>query len=218
VSLAFHRGFTNATGSEFQPLMDVFSGIFRLPRDLPVVFAETGQVNAWYDPSKHQIVMTYDLVEFFAKDAARNCQSKEQAAQRVWGSIIFTLMHELAHALIGEMDIPVVGREEDAADEFATLLLLEAGETGHQALFGTADWFEAMSRSQKDLNFWDEHSLDQQRLFNILLLMYGHDPKKYGPYVTQYVPQQRLSRALRDYKIKDHRWEKLLEPYVRSKL
>ena len=216
VGVAMHEALANDPQRGVQTLMDVISNEFALPRNFAVIFAETGDINAWYDPNRHQVVMAYDFIEFIIRDAVQNKATQEEAVEYATGAILFTLMHELGHALIGEMDLPVVGREEDAADEFATMILLEAGPFGHNILGSAADWFGMMSRNKSQLAFWDEHSLDQQRLFNILLLMYGHSPDTYGPLVGQVVPQGRMAKALHEYKLKDHRWDKLLRPYLRK--
>ncbi|MBN9414298.1 MAG: hypothetical protein J0I12_02620 [Candidatus Eremiobacteraeota bacterium] len=216
ISRAVHQAFVSDKSNGIQALMDVISQSFKLPRNMDVVFAETGKVNAWYDPEHHAVIMAYDFVEFMIKDAVANKGNEKEAIEYATGAILFTLMHEMGHALIGEMDVPVVGREEDAADEFATMILLDCGPQGHQILGSAADWFYAMGRNQKELAFWDEHSLDQQRLYNILLLMYGHSPNTYGSIVSTIVPKNRMAKALYEYKIKEHRWDKLLTPYVRG--
>jgi len=217
VGVAMHNAFVNDPEHMLQTLFDVISQEFKLPRNMDIIFAETGEVNCWYDPSKHHVVMTYDFMEYILQDAVKNKNTEAEAVQFATGAILFTLMHEVGHALIGEMDVPVVGREEDAADEFATMLLLDAGPPGHQMLSSAADWFHVMSQGRSgNLAFWDEHSLDQQRVFNILLLMYGHSPETYGPFVSTIVPKQRLAKALHEYKVKEHRWNKLLTPYVRG--
>ena len=216
ISKAVHEAFVADKTNGIQVLMNVISGLYKLPRNMDVVFAETGTVNAWYDPQNHAVIMAYDFVEFMIKDAVANKPTEQEAIQYATGAILFTLMHEMGHALIGEMDVPVVGREEDAADEFATMILLDCGDQGHEILGSAADWFGTMSRHQKELAFWDEHSLDQQRLFNILLLMYGHSPEKYGSIVSTAIPKNRMAKALYEYKIKEHRWDKLLTPYTRG--
>jgi hypothetical protein len=217
IGKAMHEAFSHDPNRGIQTLMDVITAEFKLPRNLEVIFAETGEVNAWYDPSKHHVIMTYDFMEYIIRDAVQHKSSEAEAIQYATGAILFTLMHEMAHALIGEMDVPVVGREEDAADEFATMILLDAGPQGHEILGAAAEWFGVMASGQKEMAFWDEHSLDQQRLYNILLLMYGHSPDTYGAIVSQVVPRNRLAKALHEYKIKDHRWTKLLTPYQRGK-
>jgi hypothetical protein len=42
------------------------------------------------------------------------------------------LLHELGHVIIDEMKLPVLGREEDAADTFAALTMLEIGTSFSQ--------------------------------------------------------------------------------------
>ena len=42
------------------------------------------------------------------------------------GNFEFVLLHELAHAVIGELKVPVLGPEEDAADYLAATALLNA--------------------------------------------------------------------------------------------
>jgi hypothetical protein len=45
----------------------------------------------------------------------------------VTGNMLFVGFHELGHAVIQELGLPVLGRQEDAADSFATLALLKLG-------------------------------------------------------------------------------------------
>src|SRR5688500_8264287 len=40
------------------------------------------------------------------------------------GNMLFVLLHEAAHGLISDLGLPVLGREEDAADQFATVTML----------------------------------------------------------------------------------------------
>ena len=45
----------------------------------------------------------------------------------VSGNMLFVLLHELGHAVITQMGLPVLGRMEDAADTFAVFMLLQMG-------------------------------------------------------------------------------------------
>ena len=57
--------------SELKPFYEKLYGYgdnFKLPRTLTFVFAETGVANCWYEPSKHRVVMTYDMMNFFYKE------------------------------------------------------------------------------------------------------------------------------------------------------
>src|SRR5262245_37525065 len=53
---------------------------------------------------------------------------REKYVEFVVGNPLFVLGHEAGHAVIREMGLPVVGREEDAADFFATLMALTCDE------------------------------------------------------------------------------------------
>ena len=54
-------------------------------------------------------------------------QAKRQLVEFVTGNTLFVVAHELGHGLINEMHIPVVGREEDAANSFAIVTALNMG-------------------------------------------------------------------------------------------
>jgi hypothetical protein len=54
------------------------------------------------------------------------------AASFVEGNLYFLGYHELGHALVSELDLPVVGREEDAVDRLAIWMMTpEEGEGTH---------------------------------------------------------------------------------------
>ena len=48
-------------------------------------------------------------------------------AEFVSGNLLFVLLHEMAHASITQMGLPVLGKMEDAADTFAALRLIRVG-------------------------------------------------------------------------------------------
>jgi hypothetical protein len=51
-------------------------------------------------------------------------QAKKDLVEFVIGNTLFVMAHELGHALMYEMSMPVLGREEDAADSFAVVTAL----------------------------------------------------------------------------------------------
>ena len=51
------------------------------------------------------------------------------------GNMLFALLHELGHTHIQEMGLPVLGREEDAADAYAVMALFKVGtDVSHNVL------------------------------------------------------------------------------------
>ncbi len=75
-------------------------------------------------------------------------EDRESAVAFVFGNMLFVLLHELAHAAVADLEIPVLGREEDAADEFAILRMLWVGSAfTHRVLAdATKGWFFRAAR------------------------------------------------------------------------
>jgi len=137
------------------------------------------------------------------------------------GNMEFILFHEMAHALIGELGLPVLGREEDAADSLATILMIpdEPDEAMDAAVAAAAEgWFQSYEASGGDtaeLAFWDEHGLDPQRAFAIVCLMYGSDPERYQQFADEMgLPPERQETCPNDYALAVLSWNALLEPYA----
>ena len=69
--------------------------------------------------------------------------------------------------------------EEDAVDQLSTLVLIEATENGEQMALDGALTFKLYADADKSEKiYWDEHSLDEQRYFDTICLVYGHDEEK----------------------------------------
>lgn len=148
--------------------------------------------------------------------------------------VMFVFLHELGHALIDLLDLPVVGREEDAADEFATLMLLEAAQELRQAgeqqqaetvvdavVNAALSWRlmwkgmePRLAAGRHDLPWWDEHSLHIQRFYNIVCMIYGSDPERFARLAEHAgLPEKRRAQCPHDYAQHRRAWEKLGAPY-----
>jgi hypothetical protein len=102
-------------------------------------------------------------------------KKREELAEFVSGNLLFTLLHEMAHAAINQFDLPVLGKEEDAADSFAATRLIRIGsEFSDQVVASAAkSWFLMDRRDRKEgetVPYYDEHGLDQQRAYQIDML------------------------------------------------
>lgn len=212
------EGFLKRTGF-FNVMADGLNEIFILPRDLHIVVLEGDTATAFYSPDDHAVVICYELMAHLAQNFAGHTDTEEQLLAMTVGATLFVFLHELGHALIQELDLPTTGREEDAADEFATLLLIEAGDAGHGAALSAAAWFalESDRKQGGPRQFWDEHSLDEQRFYDILCRLHACNPGKFGQFVCD-VPAVRLEKARRDMERKRRSWNRLLEPHIRKQL
>ena len=139
------------------------------------------------------------------------------------GNMIFFFYHELGHALVAEFGIPVLGKEEDAVDQLATLLMLEsyqadpsAAEYLSAATKGwLVSWEQLNTGKVEDLPMWDEHSLDIQRFYGMVCLMYGADPKAFGDLAKEAgLPDERAANCADEYQAALANWGAVLEPYL----
>ena len=194
---------------------------FILPVDITLTFTECGVVNAFYDPERHQISMCYELLEHFYEIFKPDAKSDAELDDAVLGAVFFVFYHEMGHALIHVLDLPVTGKEEDAVDQLSTLILADGTDEGEKAVLDGARWF-ILEEDQNDtdidqLAFWDEHSLGKQRFYNVLCWLYGHDEKKYDFLVKKEVlPEERAVRCPGEFAQIDKSWNKLLGPHMKK--
>lgn len=108
----------------------------------------------------------------------------------VLGNFQFTLLHELAHVAIGDLEVPIIGPEESAADYLATLVLIQpprpsAFDAAQRRSFAVtaADAFLVIWQLAESHGvsppFWDVHGLSIQRFYTIACLLYGSDPEQF---------------------------------------
>lgn len=183
--------------------------------DIAIRFQDCGEANAFYqtEPQNRQIVMCYELIVKMTEDFEKLNKSGLEAAlsDAIYASI-FVFYHELGHALIDVLQLPVVGKEEDAVDQFSAIILLnsEAEELAQKTILNAAAWFGI----KPEIPAWDEHAPNDVRFYYLVCLVYGSDTKKYEPLTdTKILPQARASRCPREYEKIAASWSKLLLPH-----
>lgn len=200
--------------------VDTVNGLANLPRDMVVFFRDCGQPNAFYEPKTGNIHFCFELVQLFDELYSKQAKSPEQAKELIRGAVFFVFFHEFGHALSHELALPITGKEEDAVDQFATLLLLEQGERGEQAVLSGATFFLALgSVPQKQLAFWDEHSLESQRFYNIACWLFGASPFNQVNLVAKgLLPASRAARCGDEYQQLRRSWKTIADPKLRRPL
>ena len=130
--------------------------------------------------------------EFF--DFAKRIAPKEATPEgytrddTITGMFLQVTLHELGHGMFDIYNIPVLGREEDAADQMAGFILSQFGpEVARRTLPGAAYVWQQFNESRGgEWPHWlysDEHGHDLQRSYNYLCMAYGSDPTTFAYYV-----------------------------------
>ena len=89
----------------------------------------------------------------------------------VTSNLISVFYHELGHAVIETMQVPIFCQEEDAADVFSILLIDEIfePESANIIAYDAAFGFHAEAQENAPV-FWDVHGPDEQRYYNLVCI------------------------------------------------
>jgi Putative metallopeptidase len=192
-----------------------FLSPLRLPVALRVRTQECGVSNAFYEPSEWTIKYCYeylDEVEAIAPKTATAGFSREEV---IVGEFLMTLLHETGHAMNDIFKLPVLGREEDAADDMAAFVSLQFGpQVARTAIKGDVFyWFTAAQRGPSPR--WDEHSTSAQRLANMLCIGYGGAPDTFKDMIEKnWLPKDRIPTCARQYQRLRLAFRKTMLPHI----
>jgi len=152
-----------------------------------------------------------------------SAQKRQERVEFVVGNLLFVLAHELGHAVISELDLPVLGREEDTADVYAILKALRVvgSEFSVRILVrATNAWFMSARRDRREgeaPTYYQRHGLDEQRAYQIICLMVGSDPVKFKDLADEHkLPEDRRRSCGWDYDTAARSWERVLAPHMRA--
>lgn len=148
--------------------------------------------------------------------------SEEEVTAIVLSNAENTLWHEAAHMLVTELELPVVGQEEDAADSFATLMMMEdqTGEWVERLLDVAELWLVSHERDEAEglePAYYGEHDLDAQRGLRVICFLAGASPERANALLDAWgVPEERAESCEFDYVLALDSWEALLDPHLRD--
>ncbi|GGU26329.1 DUF4344 domain-containing metallopeptidase [Streptomyces violascens] len=153
---------------------EALNTLVALDRQIVLVSRSCDGEGSAYDAQTRHIELCYDgTVEdrVLFQNAGHHPADDEAAAVAAE-----TVYHEAGHALIDLLDVSLTSRqEEDAADQFAALMLLRTGLAGERQLRTAAEAYElsAAANITTETSGRDEHSPDLTRAANHLCYLYG---------------------------------------------
>src|SRR6266567_4972795 len=170
--------------SRLSDVMAAMSKRFILPKDVTIVVTP-GPNGPFYSQAKSIIVFNDDFAALVLNAFSSEYPKITQYRLGVLFASVeyFVLFHEIGHAFVAMYDLPILGKEEDAVDAISTVFMTKFVPNGGQIALAAADLFGYLGshrRKYGNVDFANEHSLDQQRMYDIACLVYGSDEKKWA--------------------------------------
>jgi hypothetical protein len=196
-------------------MANLVSGSLMMKSDIGVGFESCGQVNAFFNPQRRVIVICTEFIDMMAKTAFNDKEFMMKLPREQFGKVIDGLIwgiffHELAHAIIHTNNVPVTGREEDVADQFAVWYAVNFVDLSQTPIVMPTIWFWSRLAKERDIpsmteqerrSFMsNEHSLDEQRIYNMACWVLGTGSEG-GAKTAQFagLPNERAQRCPGEY-------------------
>lgn len=155
-------------------------------------------------------VWSQSKAEAEAAGEAPDLSDAEWFVRDVMVSIFY---HELGHALIDVMQLPVLGLEEDAADVLSVVMidrLWDAESAEAKVAAAATFWGTSAAQSAEagyDTAFWGVHSPDERRYFTYLCLFYGGAPQEREAMAVEFgLPEDRAASCPDEFDLAASSW------------
>ncbi len=200
---------------------------FRLPRDVKIrTVGCDGEANAWYQPidGVPTVSVCYEyLDQLWNRLPMMVTNNGPTVTDALVGQMFFAFAHEFGHLVFDVYEIPIFGHEEDAADNFATFLMLQFREDAPRLVMGAAWSYHAFIKDLREnpkatlplAAFSSNHGQPEERFFNLECMAYGSDAKRYADLVEQgLLPQSRAKDCKYEYDVMKFAFDKEILPHI----
>jgi hypothetical protein len=192
----------------------------RLPGKLRISLTGCdGEADAFYEDA--DITICYEFIAELVKNMPQETTPGGIAPiDTIIGPMFEVSLHEFAHALFDMLELPVFGREEDAADQVAAYALLQFGESESRRLIAGTAYAYHMDEKKIDPcrsmeDYANEHGTPAQRFFNALCIAYGADTKLFGDILSKgYLPKTRAEFCEEEYEQVQDAVDLLIIPHI----
>ena len=225
------------TNSEFQELYGLLKnrralekiqeivGPFRFSEQLTIKTAECGAVNSYYQriDFKPTVTICYEFLKHVL-DSLPNETTPAGVTpdDATVGQFLWVTLHEVGHATFDIFGVPIFGREEDAADNFATYIMLHFRGEQARRLIGGAAWAWRAYLGDYRRNpvvqmrlaaFSSDHGQPQERFYNLLCLAFGANKVEFAD-AESFLPPTRAPSCSYEYKTLARAFHKEIIPHI----
>jgi hypothetical protein len=205
--------------------LQAFLAPLRLPRELTVRLAECNGADTMPYMSGGPVTLCYEIVDKIVTITAEHASNPREQTLVADGTFVQAVLHEVAHAVFDLLQVPVWGREDDAADRVSAVVMVQFGEeVALTTIVGTAKFFEYSQHTWTGADFAELNSTEAQRFYNYLCIAYGGDPITFRflaprpgpPSATGLpaLPEKRARQCAREYAQVSHAFDLRIMPYV----
>ena len=132
------------------------------------------------------------------------------------GAFVGVMLHEVGHAVFYMLDVPVFGREEDAADQIASFIVLQFNrDVARTVTRGLAYVWSVLGNPKEWAQYADEHGTAAQRFYNTLCLAYGGEREWFKDFVDKgWLPKERADNCASEYQQVKYAFVKTILPFI----
>ena len=186
---------------------------FPVSRDVTVELAECGREGAFYDAERPAVQLCYELLLALAD---RLMAEDEEDGEDVFvGAFGLVLLHQVGHAMIDLLDLPVSVPVEEAADQL-TVLMAAFAEGELDSMAEGAINLSAMGIDWENPGS-GQAALGGPRMQTLLCLLYGTDPEGYAWLVEDaFLTSSRAEGCEEEYQQMEAEWLQMLSEHVQG--
>jgi Putative metallopeptidase len=187
----------------------------RLPKPIKIRTAECGPNVEPYAPGG-PVTICYEVLDQVAKLVKRHSRDPDYQQVLLNGAFVQTALHNISLAIFDVLGVPIWGREFDAADRLAALIMTQFGEDVTVATVeSTTQIFQWSDRTWTGRDFASTNSPDAQRFYNYLCITYAAAPYDYDYLVRgATLPKDRAERCDGEYQQIKKAFNLRITPYV----
>ena len=138
------------------------------------------------------------------------------------GQFFWVTFHEVGHAAFDMFNVPIFGHEEDAADNFATFIMLQFGKGQARRLINGAAWAWRAYLGDYQKNpvmqtrlaaFATDHGLPQERFYNLVCLSFGANSQEFTDFAS-FLPPTRSPNCSHEYQTLVRAFRQEIGPHI----
>lgn len=186
---------------------------FNMPRNITMELAECGVPGAFYQPERPAVRVCYEFVAKLLEEVAAAGGNEDDFGV----AILAVMLHQMGHALVEELKLPLSLPAEEAADLFIADIERDpdAEPDSPSLLRG------AITLHELGIN-WErpgssEPGMSAARLEKLTCLIYGYAPAGHDWVVSEgRLSESRARACITEARNAGQRWDRMVEPHLRG--